>query len=110
MGDPKKLKKKYSSPRHPWSKTAIEQERVLTQEYGLGRKKEIFLANSFLKKYKNIAKRLIADHTRQGEQERHQMITKLQRLGLLQTPARLDDVLSIELKDILERRLQSIVF
>lgn len=107
MGDPKKLKKKYSTPRHPWNRTAIEEEKVLVREYGLAKKQEIYRANSFLKKYKDIAKRLIADTTIQGSKERRAMIEKLAHLGLLPPGARLDDVLSLKLKDILERRIQS---
>src|SRR3989338_5535083 len=109
MGDPKKFKKKYNTPAHPWNKQAIETEGILRKEYGLKKKKEIYIASSFLKKYKDIAKRLIADTSTQGAKEGQQMTAKLQRLGLLQTSAKLDHVLSLELKDVLERRLQSLV-
>ncbi len=109
MGDPKKLKKKYNPPRHPWIKGEIEEVRKLRQEHGLRNRREILIPESFLKKYKNIAKRLIADQTAQGKKEKKQMMDKLHRLGLLPVGAELDDVLSIELKDILERRLQGVV-
>ncbi len=110
MGDIKKLKKKYWTPMHPWSEQAIAEEKVFVKEYGLVKKKEIHLASSFLKKYKNITKKLIANTTAQGETEKKQMMDKLQRIGLLPAGAALDNVLSLQLKDILERRLQSIVF
>ncbi len=109
MGDPKKFKKKYHTPAHPWNKTAIEVEGQLRQEFGLSKKKEIYISSSFLKKYKDIAKRLIADQTGQGAKEGAQITEKLQRLGLLPPGAKLDQVLSLGLKDILERRLQSLV-
>ena len=38
------------------------------------------------------------------------MLEKLQKLGLLSVDAGLDNVLSLELKDVLEKRLQSVVF
>jgi small subunit ribosomal protein S4 len=110
MGDPKKLKKKYSTPRHPWNKTDIDENNVLKREYGLRNRREILVANSFMKKYKDIAKRLIADETAQGVKEKKQMLEKLQRLGLLTASSILDEVLDLGLKDILERRLQSVVF
>ncbi len=110
MGDPKKLKKKYSTPVHPWNKTEIDANKVLRKEYGLRNRREVLISDSFLKKYKDIAKKLIANETVQGEKEKKQMMDKLQRLGLLTADAELDDVLSLELKDILERRLQSVVF
>ncbi len=110
MGDPKKLKKKYWTPMHPWNKENIESERVVVRDYGLHNKREIFIASSFLKKYKNIAKKLIATHTVQGEKEKAQVLQKLQALGLLSAGGELDNILGLELKDILERRLQSLVF
>lgn len=66
--------------------------------------------DSILKKYKDQAKKLIAVKTKQGEKEKAQMMDKLQRLGLIQAGSELDAVLSLEVKDILERRLQSLVF
>jgi len=110
MGDPKKQKKKYSTPMHPWNEVNIIAERIIKKDYGLRIKKEIFIANSFLKKYKNIAKKLIAVKTPQGEKEKEQILTKLQKLGLLPVGSNLDHILGLELKDILERRLQSILF
>jgi small subunit ribosomal protein S4 len=110
MGDPRKLKKKYSTPVHPWNSTEIAENKVFRKEYGLRIRKEILIADSFLKKYKNIAKKLISDETKQGEKEKAQMLEKLQNLGLLVLNSTLDDVLSLELKDILERRLQSVVY
>tara|TARA_Y100000310_G_C20662913_1_gene805770 strand:- start:1395 stop:2111 length:717 start_codon:yes stop_codon:yes gene_type:complete len=110
MGDPKKLKKKYSGPRHPWTKSVLDVERVIKKEYGLSNKRELFKADSFLKKYKDLAKKLIASTTEQSQKEEKQVLDKMQRLGLLSMGSKLDDVLGLELKDALERRLQSIVF
>lgn len=110
MGDPKKLKKKYATPRHPWIAERIEAERELTKEYGLKNKKEIYKMGSVLKKYKDIAKKLIAVKTAQGEKEKKQMLDKLQKQGLVKADASSDEVLSLEMKDIMERRLQSLVF
>lgn len=109
MGDPKKLKKKYATPAHPWVKANIEEERKLTQEYGLKNKREILIANSFLKKYKDIAKKLIAVKTVQGEKEKDQVLNKLKNLGLLTTESSLDSILGLELRDVLNRRIQSVV-
>ena len=110
MGDPKKLRKKYDTPVHPWNKNVIEEERKLKVEYGLNNKREILIANSFLKKYMNIAKRLIATQSSQGEKEKEQVLRKLQDYGLLQQGSELGEVLGLDIKDILERRLQSLVY
>ena len=110
MGDPKKLRKKYSTPNHPWNKSVIEAERILVREYGLAKKQEIYVANSFIKKYRSIAKSLIVNQSAQGLKEKDQMMNKLRRLGLLSVDSSLDDVLSLEPRDLLERRLQTLVF
>ena len=110
MGDPKKLRKKYSTPSHPWNETSIKNEKELSKEYGLQNKREIYRAISFIKKYRAIAKRLIVDQSSQALKERDQMLTKLGQLGLLQAGANPGDVLGLETKDLLERRLQTIVF
>ncbi|MBD3361699.1 30S ribosomal protein S4 [Candidatus Woesearchaeota archaeon] len=109
MGDPKRLTSKYSGPRHPWIKTRIEEEKKLTAEYGLKNKKEIYKATSKLKKYADQAKKLIAATGKQSELEKTQLINKLNRLGLVSKTAQLDDVLSLTVRDLLDRRLQTIL-
>ena len=39
MGDPKRTKKKYSTPLHPWQAERLEEEKGLTREYGFRNKK-----------------------------------------------------------------------
>lgn len=109
MGDPKKFRKKYETPMHPWKKNVIEEEKQLKRDFGLNTQKEILIARTFLKKYKNIAKRLIAQKTAQGLKEKEQIIGKLQRLGFLPEGADLDKILNLSLNDVLNRRLQSVV-
>ena len=104
MGDPKKLKKKYSTPVHPWNKKNIDEGKELRKEYGLRNRKEILIAQSFLKKYKNIAKKLIASKTEQADKEKVQVLQKLTNLGLLQAGSELDNILGLETKNILDRR------
>jgi small subunit ribosomal protein S4 len=110
MGDPKKLRKKYDTPRHPWVKGNIEAGKILKKEFGLRNAQEILRAQSFLKKYKNIAKRLIAQKTAQGEKEKTQILEKLQNLGLLPTGSDLDSILNLKVETILGRRIQSVLF
>ncbi len=110
MGDPKKLKKKYSTPIHPWQAERIEEERNLFREYGFKNKKEIWKMNSILRNFFRQAKRLTATKIEQSEKEKIQLLSRLKRLGLLPEAALIDDVLDISLKDLLERRLQTIVF
>ena len=110
MGDPKKLKKKYSTPIHPWQAERIEEERSLIKEYGFKNKTEIWKMNSILKNFFRQTKRLAAIKTGQSEKEKIQLLDRLKRLGLLPETALLDDILDVSLKGLLERRLQTIVF
>lgn len=111
MGDPKKLKKKYFPPPHPWNRGFIEEGKILKKEYGLKNRKEILIASSFLKKYKDIAKKLIATPTRQAEKEKRLVLAKLKKMGLLPAAVtELGSILGLEIKDILERRAQSLVY
>jgi small subunit ribosomal protein S4 len=110
MGDPKRIKKKYSTPLHPWQAERIEEEKELTKEYGFKNKKEIWKIQSLLRNFFRQAKRLAATKTEQAEKEKVLLLNRLKRLGLLAENALIDNVLEISLKDLLERRLQTVVF
>lgn len=109
MGDPKKQRKKYSTPSHPWQKERIDEEKELLKDYGLKNKKEIWKIDSKLKNFFLQVKKLVASSTKQSEIERQQLLSKLLSLGLIKKESRLEDVLNIKLKDLLERRLQTLV-
>jgi len=109
MGDGRRLSKKYSTPQHPWQKTRIDDEKRLNREYSFKNKKEIWKMTSKLKDFKSQAKRLNAARGEQAERETKQLFERLQRLGLLTDQVSLDAVLGLEVENILDRRLQSIV-
>ena len=44
MGDPKRLRKKYETPSHPWEEERIKRETELMKKYGLKNKREIWKA------------------------------------------------------------------
>jgi small subunit ribosomal protein S4 len=108
MGDPRRLKPKYSGPRHPWNKARIEEEKKLKEEYGLKNKRELWKVNSKLKNFANQAKKLIAATGKQAELEKTQLINKLNSLGLIEKNAHMDDILSLTVRDLFDRRLQTI--
>ena len=110
MGDPKKQRKKFAKPAHPWQKERILAEKEILRKYGLRRKKEVWKMNSILKTFAAQAKKLITGKTSQTEVERRQLLTRLNSLGLLDKNAKIEDALSLTLNNILDRRLQTIVF
>lgn len=110
MGDLKRFRRKYQTPAHPWNKVRLDIERELERTYGLKSKKEQWKMTSLLKRYKDQAKKLITNTTPQGKKEMQQMMEKLIRLGLLKLGAGVDDILSLTVKDVMERRLQTILY
>ncbi len=110
MGDIKKQKNKFYPPSHPWQKARIEEERVLLREFGLKNKEEIWKMNSILKNFYAQAKRLTKIHDKQAEVEIGQLLSRLRLLGLLGAEGKLEDVLTIKIKDVMNRRLQTLLF
>lgn len=103
----KKSRKKYERPLRPWDKQRIEKEKELLKQFGLRRKREIWRAEGILRKYRRLARELIAKPDKAKEKI---LIDKLVKLGILNENATLDDVLSLSIENILERRLQSVVY
>jgi len=110
MGDPRKTRKKFSGPQHPWRRARLEEERVLVEEYGLKNKTDLWKMTSKLSHFKKQAKALITRVGTQAENEKLLFLGKLHKLGLITEGASIDDVLSLSVKDLLERRLQTIVY
>ena len=110
MGDPRKKRRKYSTPKHPWQSERLEKEKILLENYALKNKKEIWKMQAVLKKYTGQAKKLVSLKTEQGKKEKEQMINKLFRLGLVKKDADIDDVLGLTIENILDRRLQTLVY
>jgi len=106
MGDPKKQRRKYEKPLRPWDKQRIESENELIKKYGLRRKKEIYKAESILRNFRRQARKLAAE---KNEEKKKKLLSKMEKLGLLEKNSTLDDILSLEIEDILERRLQTIL-
>jgi len=110
MGDPKKPKKKYETPRFPWRSDILESELRLLGEYGLRNKRELWRHRTMLSKFRGIARSLLGTPASQRVVLEKQLLDKLKRLGILPEDAVLDDVLDLTVESILERRLQTLVF
>jgi len=101
------LRKKYTKPRKPWGIEPLAELAALKSEYGLRTTKEIFLAREKLRGFRSRARQLIAVSNESGKKL---LVDKLVKLGMLKPGAGLDDVLALDVKSVLERRLQTIVF
>lgn len=103
----KKQRKKYERPLRLWDKQRIEKEKEILKTFGLRRKKEVWVAEALLRKFRRMTKQLAAKKDKKMEKE---LIEKMIKLGLLGENASLDDVLGLKVENVLERRLQTILF
>ena len=111
MGDPKFPSKHYNTPSHPWQKNRIEQEKTLIHQYGLKNKREIWKANTKVRSMRRQARKLTANASdEQAQKEKSLLLTKLNRLGMLEEGSGLEDILRMEPESFLDRRLQTQVY
>ncbi len=110
MGDPRRIKKKFDKPKHPWQLDRLEEERGILSNYGLKNKRELWRGETLLRGFRRHARRLLALHTPQARIEEKQLVERLKSLNLLRENATLDDALALKIEDLLNRRLQTLVF
>lgn len=94
----------------------MERETRLREKYGLKNKREIWKAETELRNYRRKARELLASLGGAGEtppsveRESDQLLAKLRRIGLLSEGGELGDVLTLNVEDLLDRRLQTAVY
>jgi len=103
----RKLKKKLKRPRSPWDSTRMEEENKLTKEFGLKKKGEIWRAEAVVRNFRRRARALIAE---KDERKMKILLERLVEMGLIQKEQGLDQVLQLKAYDVLNRRLQTLVF
>ncbi|RLG11094.1 30S ribosomal protein S4 [Candidatus Pacearchaeota archaeon] len=100
----KRKHKTYSKPKRPFDKTRIEEESQIKKEFGLKNKKEIWKADARINSIREKAKKLV----NASEKERGALFKNLEEIGL--KIKSIADVLSLDKKDYLNRRLQTIIY
>lgn len=100
----KRKHKRYSRPKRPFDKARIEEEAKIKEEYGLKNKIEIWKADSQTRVIREKAKKLISS----SPEQQKAFFEKLKKEGLKSNS--ISDILSLEKSDLLNRRLQTLVF
>jgi small subunit ribosomal protein S4 len=106
----KRQRKKYLRPSHPWEKDRMDAEDKLLRQYGLFRKVELWKTAFTLRNFRHQARLLLAASGPQAELETKQLLNRLRRLGLVGESSTLDDVLGLNVENLLNRRLQTLVY
>jgi len=111
MGDPRRIKRSWEGPRHPWRREDLYEGLRIIGEYGLRNKKELFKAQTIARKYRKMAREILALPESERTAAERPLILRLYKKGLIKyQDVTADAVLSLTAKDVLERRLQTIVF
>ncbi len=100
----KRKHKGYSRPKRPFDKARIEEEAKIKEEHGLKNKIEIWRADSAVKSIRSKAIRLIPE----SKEKQKALFDRLKKIGFKIDS--ISDVLSLDKRDYLNRRLQTIVF
>lgn len=105
--------KGYETPNHPYQGERIAEEADLITRYGLRNKEEFWRAQSELRNMRREARRLLGEA--QGDVDAAQeagaeFVARLRRIGILGENDDISAVLSLDVTDLLERRLQTVVY
>lgn len=97
----KRKHKTYSRPKRPFDKVRIDEEAIIKKEFGLKNKREIWKADARVKEIRGKAKKLISA----SEEDKQAFFSRLKKIGFKVNS--ISDVLSLDKKDYLRRRLQT---
>ena len=96
--------KQYVRPRKPFDKRRIDEELQIKEKFGLKNKREIWKADAKVSLMRRRAKELITA----SQEEKERFFVKLREIGLpIKT---ISDVLALTKENLLERRLQTVLF
>lgn len=110
MGDPRRFKKTYSRPHKIWDKQRLVEEAKLKKEFHFKNKTELWKLTTKLANIRALSRKLIAQKgTEAGQREAKQLLSHLNKLGLIKKEAKIEEVLGLTIRNIMERRLQTIV-
>lgn len=102
----KKFGRKYSTPRYMWRGERIRGESEIIDRYGLKNHKEVWKVLFELSRWRELARHFIISEDLKGTDE---LLNPIMNIGCLKE-RKLESVFEISPNDVLERRLQTIVF
>lgn len=109
MGAPKRNRTKFKKPKERWNLERIKTDRNLVKEYGLKNMKELWKVQSEVSRIRRNVRELLSMGTG-AEEVKGRIIGRLARLGVANRETTLDNLLDLKENDLLNRRLQTIVY
>ncbi|MEM3065171.1 MAG: 30S ribosomal protein S4 [Candidatus Nitrosotenuis sp.] len=109
MGDPRYPSRVWKKPKRPLNYDFMMEDLNTLGTYGLKNKRELWKARTELSRVRHQARSLLALRQEERAQKEPVLMQSLARIGLVKENATLDDVLNLDIKDFLARRLQTIV-
>jgi len=109
MGDPVRKKKKFEKPKKLWDKARIEAESKIREDFGLKNARELWGMQTLLRRVRREARRLLSGKGKNIDERKGKLLKRVNRLFLQKQDLTLDDLLSLTVRDVLERRLQSVL-
>merc|ERR1719247_3434445 len=100
-------------PRRSYDKPRLDKELQMIGTYGLKTKREIWRVGLILSKVRAVARRLLTLEERDPERifQGQALMRRMIRYGILdEDKQRLDYVLELKVENVMERRLQTLVF
>jgi len=111
LGDPRRIKRSWEGPKNPWRSLDLRDSVRLIGEYGLRNKRELYKAQTVARRYRKQAREILGLPESERAAAERNLVTRLYRLGLIKYEnATSDSVLSLTARDVLERRLQTVIF
>ncbi len=109
MGDPKNPRRVWRKPKRPLNYDLKMEELKTVGTFGLKTKRELWKTHTELSRVRHQARSLLALRQEIRQEKEPILMNSLKRIGLVNDDSTLDDVLSLQVNDLLSRRLQTIV-
>ena len=110
MGAPKRNRSKFEKPKERWNLERIKKDNALINEYGLKNMKELWKVQSEVSRVRRNVRELLSVSGGESENVKERIIGRLTKLGLATPSTTLDNLLDLKESNMLDRRLQTIVF
>ena len=94
----------------PWLTEQLSKELDTVGTYGLRNKRELWKAHAQLSKIRKQARMLLAEPSELRLKKEKELLSSLYKKGIINSNANLEDVLELTVENLLERRLQTIIW